>query len=180
MPRNGKTQALTKNSSSQTTPRQRGDVYTPGEQQYEELLRVSQQETRRRSHLNLHHALEDPCQRLLVAMQPGSYLRPHRHASPPKDKCYVAIRGKLGVLWFDDVGEIVGHRVLTPDGPTQICDISAGVWHTIIALVADCLFLEFKPGPYSTLDASDLASWAPDVADHQVANFIDSLYSKFN
>lgn len=151
-----------------------------GEYAYSQLVSASRQDPRGRSHLSLHHAPADACQRLLVAMQTRSYLRPHRHASPPKDKCYVALKGRLGVLWFDDQGAILGRQVLIPQGPLQIGDLAAGVWHTILALTPDSLFLEVKPGPYVTLDTSDLAAWAPDPSDPQAAVFLDSLYSQFD
>jgi len=35
---------------------------------------------RKRAHHNLHDALEDPVQRLCVSIEPGTYIRPHRHA----------------------------------------------------------------------------------------------------
>jgi hypothetical protein len=35
---------------------------------------------RRRKNLNLHERLDDPVQRLLNDFEPGTYVRPHRHA----------------------------------------------------------------------------------------------------
>jgi cupin fold WbuC family metalloprotein len=37
---------------------------------------------RKRTHYNLHPALNDPVQRLVVAIDPGSYIRSHRHSNP--------------------------------------------------------------------------------------------------
>ncbi|MGV8352525.1 WbuC family cupin fold metalloprotein, partial [Pseudomonas aeruginosa] len=34
---------------------------------------------RLRAHRNFHPELSDPIQRLAIAMEPGTYIRPHRH-----------------------------------------------------------------------------------------------------
>ena len=34
---------------------------------------------RLRAHRNFHPELSDPVQRLAIAMEPGTYIRPHRH-----------------------------------------------------------------------------------------------------
>ncbi|HIC0138358.1 TPA: WbuC family cupin fold metalloprotein, partial [Enterobacter hormaechei] len=34
---------------------------------------------RLRAHHNFHPELSDPVQRLAIAMEPGTYVRPHRH-----------------------------------------------------------------------------------------------------
>ena len=41
---------------------------------------------RKREIHNLHSSDEDAFHRMLNSIQPGSYLRPHRHLDPPKDK----------------------------------------------------------------------------------------------
>ena len=43
----------------------------------EDLLSSSRSSSRRRQHLNLHTSYQDPCQRLLNAVQPNSYIRDH-------------------------------------------------------------------------------------------------------
>ena len=50
---------------------------------------------RLRQHHNFHDKLDEPCQRLLIAMEPGSYLQPHRHLHYPKPELFVALRGSL-------------------------------------------------------------------------------------
>ena len=53
---------------------------------------------RRRAHHNLHTDLAAPAQRLLVAMEPDSFVRPHLHLDPHKAETLVILRGRLGVL----------------------------------------------------------------------------------
>lgn len=61
---------------------------------------------RRRKNLNMHDDYADPCQRLFNAMEPGSYIRPHRHCNPPKPECFMAVRGRMALVVFDDEGEV--------------------------------------------------------------------------
>src|SRR5512139_3307539 len=98
------------------------------------LSRTAQTNPRRRQHLNLHVDYADPCQRLFNAVEPESYIRPHRHTDPLKPECFVAVRGRFQLLLFDDEGRVTERVDLGPDGPVVAIDLAAGVWHTIIAL----------------------------------------------
>jgi len=49
---------------------------------HSDLVNMSKQAasvSRLRSHRSLHEELSDPVQRLAIAMEPGTYIRPHRH-----------------------------------------------------------------------------------------------------
>ena len=59
---------------------------------------------RLRQHHNFHENLEEPCHRLLIAMEPGSYLQPHRHLHYPKPELFVALRGTLAVNMGKELG----------------------------------------------------------------------------
>jgi cupin fold WbuC family metalloprotein len=59
-----------------------------------------------RQHRNIHESYEDACQRLFNAIEPGSYIRPHRHASDPRDELLIAVRGALALVTFDDRGTV--------------------------------------------------------------------------
>jgi cupin fold WbuC family metalloprotein len=45
-----------------------------------ELVRQAEASERKRSHLLLHAGHDDQVQRLLIALQPGTYVRPHHHS----------------------------------------------------------------------------------------------------
>ena len=54
---------------------------------------------------NFHERLDDPVNRLLNALEPGTYLRPHRHLNPKKDEIFLLLRGRIagltsGILLF--------------------------------------------------------------------------------
>ena len=48
---------------------------------------------RLRQHLNIHQSYDDPSQCLLNAVEPHSYIRPHRHLSDLKTRGYLLLEG---------------------------------------------------------------------------------------
>ena len=46
------------------------------------LSAKAKESPRKRAHFNLHPELNDPVQRLCIAMEPNTYVRPHRHSDP--------------------------------------------------------------------------------------------------
>lgn len=76
-------------------------------EQLHDLVLAAAAAPRRRSNLNLHAALDDPIQRFFNAMEPGTYVRPHRHTEAGKWELFVAISGDLALLTFDDRGGVI-------------------------------------------------------------------------
>ena len=130
---------------------------------------------RRRQNLNLHADSTDPCQRLFNAVEPESYIRPHRHTDPPKPECFVAVRGRFQLLLFDDGGKVTERFDLAPDGPVVAIDLPAGAWHGIIALEPGSIFFETKPGPYVALTDKDFAPWAPAEGSAETKAYLVAL-----
>jgi cupin fold WbuC family metalloprotein len=126
---------------------------------------------RRRKNRNLHPRDDFPAHRLLNAMQTDSYIPPHRHLDPNKDETFVVLRGQLGLVIFNDAGEVVQTvKVDAGDTANSVCgvDIPAGTWHTAVALLPDTVFLEAKAGPYLPFAPEEKAPWAP--AENTVAS----------
>lgn len=141
----------------------------------DELSRAAADSPRRRLNLNMHADYADPCQRLFNAVEPDSYLRPHRHTEPPKPECFVAIRGRFHLLSFNDAGTIAERVELAPGGPVVAAEIPAGVWHAIVALEPGSIFFETKPGPYTPLTDKDFAPWAPAEGSAEAPAYLRSL-----
>src|SRR5512137_1773934 len=78
---------------------------------------------RKRAHRNLHPVLEDPVQRLSVAIEPGTYIRPHRHADPATWEVFLMLRGSAVFLSFDDAGTVVERTVISAAGPVRAIEI---------------------------------------------------------
>ncbi|PKN22120.1 MAG: hypothetical protein CVU68_05270 [Deltaproteobacteria bacterium HGW-Deltaproteobacteria-3] len=67
-------------------------------------LRVEAQKIpRRRVHHCLHASPDDPVQRLVVDMEPGTYIRPHRHRMSPKWELFFCLAGS----GFEEVGTLL-------------------------------------------------------------------------
>jgi cupin fold WbuC family metalloprotein len=133
---------------------------------------------RRRRNRNLHPRDDHPAHRLLNAMQPDSYIPPHRHLDPHKDETFVVLRGLLGLVLFDDAGEIVRSLTIGAGGAALGVDIGHGTWHTAIALAADTVFLEAKAGPYLPSAEAERASWAPAENTSAAAPYLAALKAR--
>jgi len=95
-------------------------------------------------------------------MEPESYIRPHRHLDLLKDETFMIVRGRLGILIFEDNGEVKEKLLLEADGENIGVDIPAGLFHTAVSLAAGTIFFEAKAGPYVPLTEAEKAGWAPE------------------
>ena len=130
---------------------------------------------RLRKNLNLHETYDDLSQRMLNAMEPGTYLRPHRHLVDAKPESFVGLIGKLALITFLDDGEI---DKIYPYGPEEdiLCiDLPPGVWHTVVCLESGSVLYETKPGPFVPLTAEDMAPWAPLPDTAEAVKYLDKL-----
>ncbi len=132
---------------------------------------------RLRHNYNLHNSLDDICQRLLNAMEPGSYIRPHRHAIHPKPELFYAVAGELGLIIFSDDGQIKETCRLTIVGDIHGVEIAPAIWHTVISLKKGSVFLEVKPGPYMPLSTDEFAPWAPIEGTLEAEAYLEKLKS---
>ena len=89
----------------------------------------AKQSPRLRMNYNFHEHLDDPVNRLLNALEPGTYLRPHRHLNPKKDEIFLLLRGRIAVFLFDNKGEITQTQILDPKEGVYGAEIKAGTWH---------------------------------------------------
>ncbi|EXI78861.1 MAG: hypothetical protein AW10_02732 [Candidatus Accumulibacter appositus] len=134
---------------------------------------------RQRKNCNFHADDAAPAHRLLNAIEPGSYLMPHRHLDANKDETMIVLRGRLGVVVFDESGQVQQSAVLTPGGPVSGVDIPHGVYHTVLALDPGTVMLEAKGGPYLPLDEAERAPWAPAEGAPEAAAYARSLSERF-
>lgn len=113
---------------------------------------------RRRLNINLHGGPEDAVQRMVVAFEPGTYVRPHRH--PQQFETFVLLQGWCTLLRFAEDGRIAERLELAEDRG-RLAEIPAGTWHSLISRAAGTLVVEVKPGPYRPTGEEDFAAWAP-------------------
>lgn len=123
----------------------------------------AQASPRLRMNYNFHASLDAPIHRLLNALEPGTYLPPHRHTD--KEETYVVLRGSLLAFFYDNSGNITEKVDLNPSAGVYGLEIPAGTWHSIISLETGTVIFEIKSGPYCPLPPEDIAPWAPAPSD---------------
>ena len=123
--------------------------------------------------------LDDPINRLLNAMEPGTYLRPHRHLNPAKDEIFLLLRGKVAVFLFDEEGNITEKTILNPKEGAYGAEIKAGTWHGLLVLESGSVIYEIKQGPFAPLAPENLAPWSPEAEDTEgVKKYLEWLESQ--
>lgn len=142
----------------------------------DDLSTEARQNPRLRKNWNIHPEDGFPAHRLLNAMEPCSYIRPHRHLDPLKDETFMIVRGRLGVIVFADDGTVVHSVLLESGGEVVGVDIPAGVYHTAVSLAEGTIFFEAKAGPYLPLQGGEVPCWAPEDG---TAGYLDALQKLF-
>lgn len=135
----------------------------------EELLDMvtsqAKENSRLRMNYNFHDSMDAPVHRLLNALEPGTYLPPHRHAD--KEETYLVLRGSLLAFYYDDAGNVIEKVCLNPLEGKYGLDIPPCTWHSIVVLEPGTVIFEIKKGPYQPLPQEDLAAWAPLASDEE-------------
>jgi cupin fold WbuC family metalloprotein len=146
--------------------------------QLDRLSDQARENPRLRKNLNIHPTDEFCCHRLLNAMEPDSYIRPHRHLDPVKDETFVLIRGRIGVIMFDEQGNVTEKALLEPAG-TIVLDIPHGRYHTAVSLEPGAIFFEAKAGPYIPISDTEKGGWAPEDSSPEAGAYLERLKALF-
>lgn len=123
------------------------------------------------------HAESEPVQRFLNVLQPGTYVRPHRHQRATAGagfECFVVLQGAIGLLLLDADGAVIHQERLEAQGPLRGIELAEGQFHTLVALTADAVLFELKQGPYvPTADKDFLACFplegSPEASAQELA-----------
>lgn len=134
---------------------------------------------RLRQNRNLHPADNSRCQRLLNAIEPPSYIRPHRHLDPEKTEAFILLRGRLGIIIFTDAGGVAQTLLLSLANGNLAVDIPHGIYHTAVSLESGTVFYESKAGPYLPLREEEKAPWAPDATAPAAQAYLAQLQALF-
>ena len=135
------------------------------------LSEEAQKSPSRRKNLNYHDFLSDPLQRLLNAMEPDTYIQPHKHDTPDKRELFIILRGKALVVTFHNDGEIRQHFILDLLTENFGIEIPEKNWHSVIILKENTVLLEIKDGPYEAVLDKDFATWAPKEGEKTCLNY---------
>ena len=140
-----------------------------------EVSEMARESPRKRMNFNFHPQLPDPFQRLLNAIEPYSYIQPHKHENPDRCEVFVALRGRFVAIEFDDYGNIADHMLLDPVSGNFAVEIPERVYHSIIGLDKGGVVFEFKQGPFIPKDDRNAAPWAPKEGEPGAREYLVSL-----
>jgi cupin fold WbuC family metalloprotein len=144
-----------------------------------DAIDFSRSSPRRRVIAPFHKHHDDPLHRMLNAVQPDSYIRPHRHLDPPKAEGWVLLRGSLAFFTFDDDGGVRDCLRIAAGGDPFGVDLAAGIYHAFIALEPDTVIYEVKPGPYAPANDKSFGPWAPAEGDPRAPAYMRALLAEY-
>lgn len=144
----------------------------------ERAVQYARESPRQRVIAPFHRQPEDTLHRMLNAVQPGSYVHPHRHLDPPKPEAWVVLRGAVLFLTFHEDGRVDQRVVLRAGGARFGVDLVAGVYHSFIALEPDTVIYEVKSGPYVASTDKAFAPWAPAEGSVEARAYMQQLLAE--
>lgn len=134
----------------------------------------ARQSDRRRA-VHRFHELEEPVQRMLNAIEPESYVRPHKHESPDKVEMFLALRGRAAVVTFAPDGTVQGAVVIAARGGPRGAEIPPRTYHMVLSLEAGTVLFEIGQGPYEAATHKKWAPWAPDEGSPDGPAFLSRI-----
>lgn len=140
----------------------------------------AQQSPRLRSNYNFHDGPNDRLHRMINAIEPGSYIRPHKHESPDKWEIFMLLEGALLLVEFNPDGTLFQHALLSMENGRYGAEVPPGTYHMLIALDQGAVIYEVKEGPWNPATDKDFAEWAPAEDDPAAKTYLNELLEKLN
>ena len=107
---------------------------------------------RLRTNLDLRNSPEDKSQRMLNALEPGTYMPIHRHRS--SSETVICLRGHFVEYFYDEDGKLTETIDMLPGG--VVLNVPIGQWHSLKCLESGTVLFEAKDGPYAPLGEEDI------------------------
>lgn len=148
-----------------------------GREQMESARQLAGESTRQRAVVR-YHDHEEPVQRMVHALEPGSYVRPHRHQDPDKLEIFLALAGRAWLCRWSSDGELEQHVEIAPGGPIYGVEIPARAWHSLLAAAPGTVLYEIIEGAYSPSSHKDYAPWAPPEGTPEGDAFVEALRAR--
>jgi len=109
---------------------------------------------RLRMNYDLRNTPDDPSQRMLNALEPGTVMPIHRHRNT--SETVVVLRGKVKWLYYNDKGELTDEILVESDGDIRGLSVPVGQWHSLECLESGSVILEAKDGPWEAMKDEDV------------------------
>jgi cupin fold WbuC family metalloprotein len=131
---------------------------------------------RLRMNYNIHPELSDPVQRLLNALEPWTYIRPHKHAG--KEESFVLLRGTVLGVSFNNDGSIRDHFILNAASGNLGLEFEEDTYHMLTSLESGSIVYEIKEGPYIAHSEDTSAPWSPKEGTSEGKEFLDKVFKE--
>jgi cupin fold WbuC family metalloprotein len=143
----------------------------------EDVALVKQKGTtnaRKRARLCAHPGPDDKLHEMLIVLDRGTYIRPHRHGG--KAESFHIIEGELDVVIFRDDGAIREVVRMGPysSGKAFYYRIMEPCYHSVLIHTPYALFHETTNGPFNRGD-TEFAPWSPAEGEPGVAAFVEKI-----
>jgi cupin fold WbuC family metalloprotein len=134
---------------------------------------------RKRIRLCAHTGTEDLLHEMLIVLEAGGYVQPHRHVG--KSESYHVIEGSADLILFDDNGRIT--RVIemgdSQSDKTFFLRFNCMLYHTVHVTGKRFTFHEITNGPLDR-EKTQYAQWAPAEGDAGVADYTAKLMKEIS
>ncbi len=154
-----------------------GSYFQLSQNQIEEGLEASRNSPRKRMILPIHRVQEAEVQRLINFLQPGTYIRPHRHPLDHATESIVVMKGSIRFFTLDESGSVLTDNLLKSEPIPSVVDIEPNIWHTFIVLEENTILFECKKGPYNAETDKEFANWSLDESE---TNAFEQLKNHLN
>lgn len=149
------------------------------QEQLDVLVREAKSSKKKRSHLPLHK-YSDPVLKLIMAMEPSTYIQPNKHSGENCQELLICLRGRFIVLFFDESGKITEHVLIGPDLKHVMVEVPVGIWHTMWPLSSGSIAMEVIKGPYDEKTYKEFAPWAPSENSPAAKEYKKNTLEKIN
>jgi len=141
----------------------------------DEVTAKAKQSPRLRMNHNFHPQLDDPVQRLLNALEPWTYIRPHKHVT--KEESFVLLRGSVLAVVFNDDGSIRDHVILNSASGSLGVEFEENAFHMLTSLESGSVVYEIKEGPFVPHTEASSAPWAPREQTPAAREFLTGIFA---
>lgn len=142
------------------------DIWRCSDEDLRRLTSEAAASPRLRTHLLMHDGHDDQVQRLLIAAQPGTYVRPHKHSE--SWELLALLRGGGRLFQFDDDGRLASVTEMR-GGEAALVQIAPGKPHGFAVTEPDSVLMEVKPGPYRP---NEFLDWTAEEGTPEAADFV--------
>ncbi|HEX4610742.1 MAG TPA: WbuC family cupin fold metalloprotein [Urbifossiella sp.] len=139
-----------------------------------DIVRHGTTNARRRARLCAHPGPDDRLHEMLICLDRGTYIRPHRHGA--KCESFHMVVGELDVVVFRDDGAVreVVRMGAFASGKVFYYRVMEPAYHSVLIHTPFALFHETTNGPFDRAD-TEFAPWAPAEGDPAVPAFVAGL-----